>query len=85
MTNDVIPQITQKYRVWQGFGGQAMGLSIGAHWAYKIACNNPYQFASVSLSCPISEELYNLTRESLNHLKNSGLRVELTAGMVSRN
>ena len=29
------------------------------------------------LSCPISEELYNLTRESLNHLKNSGLRVRV--------
>ena len=82
MTNDVIPQITQRYKVWQGFGGQAIeGLSIGAHWAYKIACNNPYQFASVSLlSCPISEELYSLTRESLNHLKNSGLRVRVNCG-----
>lgn len=82
MTSDVIPHITQKFKVWQGFGGQAIeGLSIGAHWAYKIAANNPYQFASVSLlSCPISDELYQVTKENLSHFQNSGIRVRINCG-----
>lgn len=82
MTADVIPHITKNFKVWQGFGGQAIeGLSIGAHWAYKIASNNPYQFASVSLlSCPVSEELYEMTRANLSHFRNSGIRVRINCG-----
>lgn len=82
ISEEVVSMAQERYRVSRAVGSRAIeGLSIGAHWAFQVASRNPYQYSSVSLlSCPVSEDLFQLSSEHSLHLKQSGIRVRLNCG-----
>ncbi|MCJ8345351.1 alpha/beta hydrolase-fold protein [bacterium] len=82
IANDLITYIEQNYRVRSDQKGRAIeGLSIGAHWALKIAFDHPNAFTSVSaLSCPVSGDLFDLASDNKQAIIDSGIRIRLNCG-----
>ncbi|MCO4783614.1 MAG: hypothetical protein KC646_14910 [Candidatus Cloacimonetes bacterium] len=82
IANDLISHIEESFRVRSDQKGRAIeGLSIGAHWALKIAFDHPNAFASISaLSCPVSEDLFELAANNKQSIIDSGIRIRLNCG-----
>lgn len=80
ITKDLIPFIEQNYFI-DSSKRAIEGLSIGAHFALRIAMENPFGFRAVSsLSCPVSEELFQLATANQETIRKSGLRFRISCG-----
>ncbi len=81
ITQDLMGHIENSFRIDASRGRAIEGLSIGAMWAMRIAFHNPFSFTSVSsLSCPLSDELYELASKQAQTIRESGLKIRLNSG-----